>query len=390
MYLNFIRFSALQPSTLDQSNQNWTTLNHAEITSNLQLKRIDVSDNNITELNSTIFSEHGLLEVFILSRNALYTFPQDLSFLSSKSLHRFECSACGISVIYKDTFFELPRLKELDLSHNKLSVIHAGAFNRQFYLGNLNFDFNKLKHLPNELLKQSAVNITLSMNNNSEFDFQPNEVFLKSIFLTEFQCSFCGITSIYEQTLSELPNLQKLFLNSNKISKLNHKMFLKNSNITTIFLEHNILSDIPMNVFDVIKKLKSLCIDGNIFVTTATNTFKKYYVGAKLRTNCTEVDLEDKKYFENELNPTEESISVTLSPIDDETTTEINSPVEASLNRGISDAFIASYLLIILVAQAAVIGLLTMYWFKIVLTDKIDEFDYSSNVLNDHDIYNVS
>lgn len=360
-----IRSNASLTNTLDRINQNWTSLNHDEITSNLQLIRIDVSDNNITELNSTMFSDHRYLEVLILSGNKMYDFPVDMSLLSSISLERFECSSCGISTIFNATFSELPKLRELNLSGNSLSVIQSAAFNTQFFLRNLNFDFNKLTILPIDLLKQTKVNASLSMNHNSEFDFQPNELLIRSKFLKEFQCGNCGITEIYVETFSELPNIEIINLNNNKISVINSKMFEKSRNIVSISIEQNNLNDFPMNIFDVILKLKSLCIDGNPFLRTAKNAVKNYYKKAKLRINCTEVDVEN--VFENKLNP-----------------------AEPTKNKGISDAFIASYLLIILVAQAAVIGILVVYCFKIVLTDKDDEFDYSSNVLNDHDIYNVS
>lgn len=367
MVSNLIPLSsnASASNTLECRKQNWTSLNHDEVTTDLRLVRIDVSDNNITELNSTMFADHRDLIALILSRNKLFDFPADTSFLSSISLERFECSGCGISIIFNATFSELPKLKELDLSDNGLSVIQSGAFNAQFFLRDLNFDSNKLKILPIDLLKQSKVNASLSMNHNSEFDFQPYEVLLKSKYLKEFQCSYCAITSIYDETFSELPNIEAIYLNNNKISAINSKMFEKIRGIVSISVEQNDINDFPMSIFDVIVKLKSLCVDGNPFLMTAKNAMKNYYRKAKLRINCTETKAEN--YFENTLNP-----------------------AEPTKNKGISDAFIASYLLIILVAQAAVIGILVVYCFKIVLTDKDDEFDYSSNVLNDHDIYNVS
>lgn len=319
--------------------------------------------------------DHRSLVLLILSRNKLFAFPSNGSFLLSKSLEIFECVSCGISSIYKETFSEIPKLRELNLSRNNLSVITSGTFDRSFLLRNLNLDFNSLTTIPSDLLSRSAVNATLSMNHNSDYDFGTKEVFLKSKNLIEFQCSHCGIFSIYEETFSELPNIAAIYLNDNNISVIHSKMFVKNGNIGALLLERNNLKDFPMNIFDVIMKLKTLCIDGNPFVANAISAMRKYYVKAKLRSLfCTYTEREN--YFENAF----------LSQNDSESSTDIN----PTKNKGISDAFIASYLLIILVAQAAVIGFLIMYWFKIVLTDKIDEFDYSSNVLNDHDIYDVS
>lgn len=352
-------------NTLDRTNQNWTSLDHDEITTNLKLTQIDVSDNNITELNSTMLVEHRYLEVLILSRNKFYDFPPDKSFLSSITLERFECRSCAITTIYNATFSELTKLRELDLSGNDLSVIQPAAFSTQFFLQKLNFDFNKLTSLPVNLLKQSKVNASISLNDNSDFNFQPNEVLIKSKTLREFRCSHCGITALYAETFSEMPNIEIIDLNNNKISTITAKMLDKNRNLLSLSVEQNNISDFPQSVFDAVPVLTSLCIDGNPFLLTAKNAFKSYYARFSLRKNCTEVD--EKDYFENNLNPS-----------------------EPTKNKGISDAFIASYLLIILVAQAAVIGILVLYYFKIVFTDKDDEFDYSSNVLNDHDVYNVS
>ncbi len=312
-----------------------------------------------------MFSGHASLEILILSRNKLYDFPADTSFLSSTTLYRFECSECGITTIYNATFTGLTKLRELNLSGNSLSVIQPAAFSTHFFLRMLNFDFNKLTRLPVDLLKQTRVNATVSMNHNSDFDFQPDEVLMKTKFLKEFQCGYCGITRIYESTFSELPNIESINLNNNNISTITAKMFEQSRNVVSISIEQNDLNDFPMNIFDVIQHLSSLCVDGNPFLVTVKNAFKNFYRQVKLRTNCTEVEVDN--YFENYLNP-----------------------AEPTKNKGISDAFIASYLLIILVAQAAVIGVLVVYCFKIVLSDKDDEFDYSSNVLNDHDVYNVS
>lgn len=287
--------------------------------------------------------------------------------MSSDSLQIFECSECGISTIYNETFLKVSKLKELNLSHNNLFAIHSGAIVPPL-LKNLNFDFNKLDTLPINFLKKSAVS-TLTMNNNLEFNFKPSEVFLRSKSLVLFQCNNCGITSIYDETFSELPNIEGIFLNDNKVSVITPNMFEKTRNIISMSLERNSLSEFPISIIHVVVNLKSLCIDGNPLLESTVKTIRNYYKSAKLRTNCTELD--SKQFFENDPNLNDE-------------------PIEATLHRGISDAFIASYLLIILVAQVAVVGLLSMYWFKIVLTDKIDEFDYSSNVLNDYDIYNVS
>ncbi|KAJ6642111.1 Leucine-rich repeat-containing G-protein coupled receptor 4 [Pseudolycoriella hygida] len=361
--LNGSRSHASTTNTFDGRNRNWTSLLQDEIITNVQLVRIDVGDNNITEFSSDIFSNHRFLEVFILSRNKWFEFPPDKSFLSSNSLERFECTSCGIVTIFNATFSELTKLKELNLSGNSLSVIQSAAFNTQRLLKNVNFDFNKLTTLPEELLTQTTV-ASLFMNHNSDFDFQPTVALAKSKYLNEFHCNSCGISKIYDETFAELPNIESIFLNNNKISTVNSKMFEKSRNIISLALEHNILNDFPMSVFDVIVKLKSLCVDGNPFLLSAKNAMKKYYRQAKLRINCTEE--EPKNYFENSL------------------------PAEPTKNKGISDAFIASYLIILLAAQGAVIGMLAVYWFKIAITDKDDAFDYSSNVLNDHDVYNVS
>lgn len=353
-------------NSLDRSKQNWTTLNHEEITTNLQLVRIDVSDNNITEFDSTIFTDHRLLEVLTLSGNQLFDFPINTSFLISTTLERIYLSSCGITTVYNATFSELPKLKELDLSSNRLAVIESAAFSTQIFLRILNFDFNNLTSLPVDILKRSKMNATVSLNYNAGFNFPSNEVLMKSKALKEFQCNHCGITGIYEETLSELPSLESIHLNNNNITTINSKIFAKNRDIISLSIEQNRLDDFPMSVFDVIPKLKSLCVDGNPFLKNAKNAFRNYYKKVKLRSNCSSSGNVDEN-FENKSNA--------------------NEPTK---NKGISDAFIASYLVIVVVAQAAVIAGLVVYYFKIVFTDKCDEFDYSSNVLNDHDVYDVS
>lgn len=176
-----------------------------------------------------------------------------------------------------------------------------------------------------------------------------------------------------------MPSLRQLYLNGNRISTVDNNAFKHNDKIN-VHLENNQLQEFPLAALTANGQngITALCIDGNPFKSSANNNqLKKRYFEAKLRQNCTPVSAD--KYFEANL-------ADWYLP----TTTTTRAPTTTTIpEKGISDAFIASYLTLIIIIQGVVITMLILYLVKTIYRHKDDVFDYSAGVLNDHDIYNV-
>lgn len=320
------------------------------MTNNLKLALIDVSDNDLSSIGVSL-SLHESLRVLTLSGNEHFQLTKaDEDNLSSKSLETFECDRCGVRILSASSFSRLPHLNSISLMSNKLRT------------------------LPPNLFRSSLVE-KFFLSYNRELSYGQNTILLESDTLNTFYCNMCNITAIDTVTLSKMPSLRQLYLNGNRISTVDKNVFVHYDNIA-VHLENNQLQEFPLDGIAA-NGITALCLDGNPFKPSANNNeLKKRYFEAKLRKNCTSVSSD--KYFEANL------ADWYLS-----TTTMRTTIATAIPEKGISDAFIASYLTLIIIIQGVVITMLILYLVKTIYRHNDDIFDYSAGVLNDHDIYNV-
>ena len=130
-----------------------------------------------------------------------------------------------------------------------------------------------------------------------------------------------------------------------------------------------------------------LCVDNNTFVHSQEFvTFVKRYDDNVLRTSRCNSDVQ---YFVETLFSTADT---TVSTIHEENTEKFSKL--PNIHTGISNFFLGSYLSIILIVQAIVIILLTLYYIKIRKYEKVgsgsdDDINYANTILNDNDIYKV-
>lgn len=333
--------------------ERWSSLNNLRVTSNLKLALIDVSDNNLSSIGISL-TLHESLRVLTLSGNENFQLTDgDAENLSSKSLETFECDRCGVKVLSVTSFSRLPHLKSLSLMSNKLRTLPPNLFR--------SFSIEKF-----------------SVSHNQELSIDQNTILLESDTLNSFYCNMCNITAIDAITISKMPTLLQLYLNGNRISSVDNHAFVHNNKIN-VHLENNQLHEFPLAALNA-KGITALCLDGNPFKPTSNNNqLKKRYIDSKLRQNCTPVSTD--RYFEEILAdwyPSTVAITTTIA------TTSTVIP-----EKGISDAFIASYLTLIIIIQGVLITMLILYLVKTIYRHKDDIFDYSAGVLNDHDIYNV-
>lgn len=352
-----------EPELRIVQTERWSSLDDVRVTNNLKLALIDVSDNILSSIGISL-SLHESLRVLTLSGNEHFQFTKaDEENLSSKSLETFECDRCGVQVLSVSSFSRLPHLKSISLMSNKLRT------------------------LPTNLIRSLVIE-KLFLSHNRELSYSRNTILLESDTISTFNCNNCNITVIDAITLSKMPSLRHLYLDGNRISTVDNNAFANNDNIN-VHLENNQLQEFPLTALNA-KGITALCLDGNPLKSSANNNqLKKRYIDAKLRRNCTPVSSD--KYFEVILAdwfmPTTTTTTTTTTSTG--TATTIVTTTTVIPKKGISDAFIASYLTLIIIIQGVVITMLILYLVKTIYRHKDDVFDYSEGVLNDHDIYNV-
>ena len=110
----------------------------------LNLQKINVGFNNITEIHTRTFSDLLNLVDIDLSHNKLTTVPSH-AFPQTLSLMILSLSHNPISVVKSDAFTHLRHLTKLDLSNCQINTIQTGAFHNLPSLERLYLESNRLR-----------------------------------------------------------------------------------------------------------------------------------------------------------------------------------------------------------------------------------------------------
>lgn len=185
------------------------------------LKKLNQEFNQVTELESRLFSEDSMLRSLILENNNIATIHAD-ALHGLQWLEEVNLQGNMISEIQTNTFKDLPHLKKIYLSSNPISIIHPGSF-------------------------QSLQNLTtLHM---SYMDTRPS--------------------TIASDFLSGIQNAKRLeFLNSpafvhslmELVSQENRRAF---PNLEHIDLQFNDLATLPRNLKRLVANAREVLLDGN-------------------------------------------------------------------------------------------------------------------------------
>lgn len=330
---------------------------------------INVEDNQFESIkNPNEFENFTKLLYLIMNGNEKFNFVKNQIFLNHNFLQAFECSKCGIDVVDILTFSELPGLIKLDLANNKIKTIEEFSFENNTNLNSLDLTHNELLTLPENLSKSLK---TLILNENFLFDLPKNKFFIFGNNLNTFECNSCGIKIISKENFKELPKLNILSLKNNSISLIEDGSWNSNSKLNYLNLENNTLI-----TFDIktLSSLNELCLDFNDFNSSDVNIQLKIGYTNKFRgQNCQANEL---FFFEKMLKNYEENYE------------EVPKEINVNLD-GISDAFISSYLVLMVLIQGGIIFALLVYFFKIRSEKCNGYYDYSMTILNEHDLYKI-
>lgn len=333
-----------QQLVVDPSDQ-WTSLNRTEFTQNLQLELVSIDHNHILTLGTNLAAHSDLLELRLNDNPHFDLKTGDVDNLHSSTLQALHLSGCHLDNIVGNAFAGLPQLRELHL------------------------DRNVLKMIPVNMLVGTNVS-SVSLSDNEAFNMPTERPVLNSTQLVELRCNRCGITRIYSDTFVLLPALQRLELNGNRIAMIYPSAFDYNNRLAVIHLNDNRLSSFPLEALHSPQPLQQLCVDGNNFTASVgTTRLKLRYIKDELRGDC----------------PSSASGELGYQRLDD---------VEDSRLPGISDAFIAVYLVMIVLVQTVAVVVLVLYYVRRVYVRRTSwrrsetiEFDYAAGVVNECGIY---
>lgn len=341
---------------------------------------IDLSDNEIEFVNFAELTKQTRLQNLTLNNNSKIGANGTQRVLEQKALKNFECQKCGFTEISSEHFDGLDSLTRLLLNGNQINRINEAAFKSNGNLKVVDLSGNQLKTFPHATFATTRYFEKFYLTNNP-LQLPVNKSFFKSESLELLVMDRCNISAVYSQTFGELPGLEQLNLNRNQIEGLPLNSLTINLRLKSLQLEGNRLK--TFGNLDFLKTLSELCVDGNPF--NCTPEFAKFvtkYGERQLRTDACNDDTEFFAEWQCK-NVTVES----PQELPDEVT---KLPISDEVNKGISDFFIGSYITLILIVQAVIVVLLTIYLIKITKYEKLDgEVNYANTILNDDEIYRV-
>jgi Leucine-rich repeat (LRR) protein len=243
---------------------------------NTHLKYLDLSSNSFTGwagLNLTGFLQNlTRLKTLKLSHNHLMTFTRKDSKMSmnSSSLEDLYLSFCDISHVDGKALSGFGRLKNLDLSHNRIKWLDDLS---SLTLTTLDVSYCDIDTMNPNALHNLPSLTTLKLSGNTQFAV--NHGNLTSGSLQVFEAAHCSLTT---PGLYGFPNLTYANLRGNKIVTLQEKTFLKNKFLVELDLSANEIKDIHPQSFIGARELAFVNLSANsIQGSLPSNVFTTNY-----------------------------------------------------------------------------------------------------------------
>lgn len=260
------------------ANCSGLALNHLPQVSN-DVYVLDLSENEISYLDSTSLKNHSDLKNVNLSRNKLtkIELPDlpnlknlDLSFneintvedvsIQNSTIEKLNLNGNIIKTLKNSILEQNQKLKELYLTDNRISVVSflSSESIQELYLSNNHLHYVKRESLIN------LVNLKkLIITNNKRFYTLNRDGFLILEELKILDASHCYLSKLY---VNGFPKLEILNLSYNNISKIGNDSFKFNVNLSSIDLSFNSLNIIEKDSFLKNEKLEFLNLKGNKIV----------------------------------------------------------------------------------------------------------------------------
>lgn len=228
---------------LDNLNELDLSMNGIqEISANIfttkRLKRLDLCQNDLIQIDPYAFAELRALVNLNLSKNSL-TILNDQTFSGLTNLNILLLNENHILNIQPNTFAHLLAIQQIDLSSNALQTLSGNMFgtNQQLPLQKLSFQMNGIENVQPQT-----------------FDYVPHIGFLS--------LAHNRISRLDDNLFEPLNNLRKLHLQDNRITELPKKVYDDISRVTELQIKHNKLSFLPASEC-VFNNLETISFHGN-------------------------------------------------------------------------------------------------------------------------------
>ncbi|XP_046319902.1 leucine-rich repeat-containing G-protein coupled receptor 6 isoform X2 [Marmota monax] len=220
---------------------------------------LDLSMNNLTELQPGLFRHLRFLEELRLSGNRLSHIPgQAFSGLYSLKILRLDANL--ISLVPERSFEGLSSLRHLWLDDNALTEIPVRALNNLPALQAMTLALNRISHIPDYAFQNLTSLVVLHLHNN-RIQHLGTHSFEGLRNLETLDLNYNELQE-FPVAIRTLGRLQELGFHNNNIKAIPEKAFMGNPLLQTIHFYDNPIQFVGRSAFQYLPKLHTLSLNG--------------------------------------------------------------------------------------------------------------------------------
>ncbi|XP_067387721.1 leucine-rich repeat-containing G-protein coupled receptor 6 [Emydura macquarii macquarii] len=252
---------SLSPLTayLDLSMNNISELQPSTFHHLRFLEELRLSGNQLSQLPGEAFSGLYSLKILMLQNNQLIRIPAE-ALRDLPNLQSLRLDANLISVVPEKSFEGLPSLRHLWLDDNALTEIPVQALNNLPALQAMTLALNQIWHIPDYAFQNLSSLIVLHLHNNRIRSLGTNG--FEGLHSLETLDLNCNKLLEFPVAIRTLGRLQELGFHNNNIKAIPEKAFVGNPLLQTIHFYDNPIQVVGQSAFQFLPKLHTLSLNG--------------------------------------------------------------------------------------------------------------------------------
>ncbi|XP_070150452.1 lutropin-choriogonadotropic hormone receptor isoform X2 [Polyergus mexicanus] len=233
----------------------------------VNVTKIDLTNNNITDIPIRAFHRFPNLEILFLRRNHLQTIHND-AFINLASLCVLELDENYLTSI-PSAAVNLPGLKELSISNNRIEQLTGNALGRASDLVSLDLRGNPIKEIHDKTFQNLGKLRKLILSNTKELRLFPNLNGVTSLEILRLDRS--QLKEVPFNLCRECPKLKSLNMKSNHLTETPN---LRDCNeLRVLDLASNMISTLPDDAFKGLNMLHDLLLSNNNLQSISSDAF---------------------------------------------------------------------------------------------------------------------
>lgn len=226
------------------------------------LVRVDLSSNLLTAIPGKLFSRNTRIEEIDISYNYLMTLNDVSSFASNRNLKTLDFSHNNVTEISPLLFVQNTKLIVLNMGVNKLTALPANVFDALVNLQVLDLCDNALTELPDLIFSKLTDLDSLSLSGNA-FKRLSDNLFESNIRLRQLHLADNMLEVLTSETFTSLTNLTTLNLGHNRLVTL-PPLLVSMEGLMSLYIPCNMMTYLPDEFFSVSPEIgKTVVLGGN-------------------------------------------------------------------------------------------------------------------------------